>query len=191
MFCPKCGAQISDGEQFCPVCGAQVTASGTQQSYTQPQQSYAPPAYSQPGSQQQAYSQPGYAYSQPQAPVYDCGIQPRDIAVAIILSVVTCGIYGIVWMVRQVDEVNRVANDQGAMSGVVTWLLSAVTGGIYGWYWFYQAGKKMRYAKQVRNIPCDDNTEVLYLILAIFGLAIVNMALIQSDLNKMATPAAQ
>ncbi len=48
----------------------------------------------------------------------------------------------------------------------------------------------MRYAKQVRSMPAEDNTEILYLILAIFGFGIVNMCLIQSDLNKMATPAA-
>ena len=119
---------------------------------------------------------------------YDVGIQPRDIAVAIILSIVTCGIYNIYWFIKLVDDVNRAANDQSAFSGGVTWLLSLVTGGIYACYWYYQAGKKMAYAKQVRNMPVESNMEILYLVLAIFGLGIVNMALIQSDLNKMATP---
>ncbi|MBR5619367.1 MAG: DUF4234 domain-containing protein [Clostridia bacterium] len=117
-------------------------------------------------------------------------MQARDIAVAVILSIVTCGIYNIFWFIKMVDDVNRVSNDQNAQSGGITWLLTFITAGIYGVYWYYQAGKKMRYAKQVRNMPADDNTEVLYLVLALFGFGIVNMCLIQSDLNKMATPAA-
>ena len=180
MFCPNCGAQISETDKFCPVCGNAVEAASQPQPdprqpnfQSQPNPTYVPPTYAQP---------------QPHA--FDCGVQARDIAVAVILSIVTCGIYSIFWMIKQVDDVNRVANDQSAYSGGITWLLSFVTCGIYGWYWFYQAAKKMRYAKQVRNMPSDDNAEVLYLILAIFGFAIVDMCLIQSDLNKMATPAA-
>lgn len=192
MFCQNCGAQISDTDMFCSVCGKATaasesqTAAQSQQPETQQQQSYAPPAYSQ---FQQQSSQYGDNYSQ--QPVYfDCGIRTRDIALAIILSIVTCGIYNIIWFIKQVDDVNRAANDQGALSGGVTWLLMLVTGGIYGCFWYYQAGKKMTYAKQVRNMRTDSGTEILYLVLSIFGFGIINMCLIQSDLNKMATSAA-
>ena len=63
-----------------------------------------------------------------------------------------------------------------------------VTCGIYTLYWYYQAGKKISYAQQVRGMPVKDNLEILYLLLGLFGFGIVSMALIQSDLNKMATP---
>lgn len=202
MYCPNCGAQISETDKFCPSCGAAVAASAPQpepqpepqqpesqsrQTYAQSEQTYAQPeqTYAQ---QEPTYAQ--NAYTQPQPQFFDCGVQARDIAVAVILSIVTCGIYSIFWFVKMVDDVNRVSNDQSAYSGGVTWLLTFVTAGIYGWYWYYQAAKKMRYAKQVRNMPADDNTEILYLVLAIFGFGIVDMCLIQSDLNKMATPAA-
>lgn len=192
MFCPNCGAQIPETDKFCSACGFAVAStqpepeaqSDPQPEYTEPQQE-SQQAYAEP---QGAYVPPTYAQAQPT--FFDCGVQARDIAVAIILSIVTCGIYNIYWFVKMVDDVNRVSNDQGAFSGGVTWLLMFVTGGIYGWYWYYQAAKKMRYAKQVRNMPAEDNTEILYLILAIFGFGIVDMCLIQSDLNKMATPAA-
>ncbi len=197
MFCPNCGAQISENDKFCPGCGTAVAASAPQsEPQPEPQQTYAQPdpqqTYAQPDPQQ-TYAQPESAYVPPtyaQPQYFDCGVQARDIAVAVILSIVTCGIYGIFWFVKMVDDVNRVSNDQSAYSGGITWLLSFITGGIYGWYWYYQAAKKMRYAKQVRNMPAEDNTEILYLILAIFGFAIVDMCLIQADLNKMATPAA-
>ena len=208
MFCPNCGAQISETDKFCPACGNAI-AEAAPQPEAQPQQTYAQPeaqpqqTYAQPEPQpepQASYTQPEYAYAPPnysqpkqsyaQPVFYDCGVQARDIVVAVILSIVTCGIYSIFWTIKLVDDVNRVANDQSAYSGGITWLLMFVTGGIYGWYWYYQAAKKMQYAKQVRNMRTEDNTEILYLVLAIFGFAIVDMCLIQSDLNKMATPAA-
>ena len=201
MFCPNCGAQISETDKFCPSCGFSLAAA---QPETQPEaqpeaqpepQPEAQAAYTQPEpdpqpayTQQSSYVPPTYTQSQPT--FFDCGVQARDIAVAVILSIVTCGIYNIYWFIKMVDDVNRVSNDQNAQSGGITWLLTFITAGIYGVYWYYQAGKKMRYAKQVRNMPADDNTEVLYLVLALFGFGIVNMCLIQSDLNKMATPAA-
>ena len=74
-------------------------------------------------------------------------IRRRDLAVGIILSIVTCGIYGI--------------------------------------YWAYKMGQNLKMAKEARGLPADDRS-VIYLILAIFGLQIVNYALMQDDLNKMA-----
>ena len=36
-------------------------------------------------------------------------VQRKNIAVAIILSIVTCGIYGIIWFININDDVNRVS----------------------------------------------------------------------------------
>lgn len=197
MICSNCGTQFPDSAKFCPNCGTAVAQSDPEP-VSNPAPEPAPEPSPEPSAQQAYpnYTAPNQNTSGYQAytpytngtTFYDVGIQPRDIAVAIILSIVTCGIYNIYWFIKMVDDVNRAANDQSAFSGGVTWLLSFVTGGIYGCYWYYQAGKKMAYAKQVRNMPVDNSAEILYLILAIFGLGIVNMALIQSDLNKMATP---
>ena len=35
-------------------------------------------------------------------------IQQRNIALCIILSIVTCGIYGIIWFIKLTDETNMV-----------------------------------------------------------------------------------
>lgn len=47
-------------------------------------------------------------------------------------------------------------------------------------------GKTLYSAGAKRNVDVSDNS-VLYLILAIFGLSIVNYCVMQSDLNKFAT----
>ena len=112
-------------------------------------------------------------------------VQKRDIVVAIILSLVTCGIYGIYWFICLTNDSNKASGDYKT-SGGMAFLLTLVTCGIYGWYWYYQMGKKMVQAGANNGVAIEDNS-VLYLILGIFGLGIVDYCLIQSDLNKIAT----
>lgn len=177
-FCPKCGANIPDGTRFCSACGTQIGAApNPQQSYTQQ-----PYQAQQPYAQQAAYQQPQQPYGQP------AGIHfgQRNIAVAIILSIVTCGIYGIYWLVKLADETNEAAGEPNATSGGMVFLLSIVTCGIYMFYWLYKAGEKINNAKRMRGLVTDNSAGVIYLVLAIFGLSIVSYALIQSELNKIA-----
>ena len=117
-------------------------------------------------------------------------VQERNIAMCVILSIVTLGIYGIYWMIVMANDVNTVAEDQNGTSGVVVLLLSIVTCSIYYWYWSYQAGNKIYNAKQAKGIP-GDNQAVIYLILCVVGLSIVTECLIQNELNKFAAPSAQ
>ncbi len=111
-------------------------------------------------------------------------VQERNIVTAIILSIVTCGIYGIIWFINMVDDVNRICNDEkSSQSGGTVFLLSLVTCGIYSYVWLYQAGQRMFRAGQKYNVQIADNS-VIYLVLCIFGLGLVDYCLIQSDLNK-------
>ena len=111
-------------------------------------------------------------------------VQNRSIAVAIILSIITCGIYSIVWFVGMVNDVNRVCNDEkSSQGGGTVFLLTLITCGIYGLVWFYQAGGRMSRAGQKYGMTISDNG-VLYLVLMLFGLGIVDYCLLQSDLNQ-------
>jgi len=112
-------------------------------------------------------------------------IKRRDLVVAIILSIVTCGIYGIYWMICLNDDVNIIAQDASAMSGGTVFLLSLVTCGIYGWVWMYQMGTKLDDA-EMRNGRSSQSRGILYLILALFGFGIVSYALMQDTVNKYA-----
>lgn len=116
-------------------------------------------------------------------------LQERNIAVCIILSLVTCGIYGIYWMVCMANDLNTAAETPNDTSGGMVFLLSLITCGIYAFYWLYKAGGKLESAQQKRGLPSSNNG-VLYLILAILGLGIVNYCLIQNELNKLAAPQA-
>ena len=64
-------------------------------------------------------------------------IERRNIAVCIVLTLVTCGIYGIYWIVCLTNDVNTVSGDVNGTSGGMVVLLTIVTCGIYGIYWAY------------------------------------------------------
>lgn len=113
-------------------------------------------------------------------------IKERNIAVCIILTIITCGIYGIVWFVSMTDDMKYASGDQ-SLSGGMAFLLTLITCGIYGYFWAYKMGKAGAVAKANRGMSGDDNS-VLYLVLQILGLGIVNYCLIQNDLNHMVTP---
>ena len=112
-------------------------------------------------------------------------ISKRNIGVAVILSIVTCGIYGIYWFIVLTDDARSVSNDNTGASGGVAFLLTLVTCGIYGYYWAFKQGERIDNAKAMRGIPTNGNSNILYLILQIFGLGIVNYILIQDSLNKI------
>ena len=108
----------------------------------------------------------------------------RELVTAIILSLVTCGIYSIIWFIGLTDDAKTAAEDTSFPSGGLAFVLTLVTCGIYGIYWAYKIGELIKNAQIKRGMTPKDNA-VLYLILEIFGLNIVVMALAQNDLNDM------
>lgn len=105
-------------------------------------------------------------------------VQNRNIALCIVLSIITCGIYGLYWLVVLNDDVNLVSKEPNPTSGGMVLLLTIVTCGIYGWYWLYKQGEKLDRADG------GSSSGILYLVLGFVGLAIVSYALMQDRLNK-------
>ncbi|SJZ52964.1 protein of unknown function [Pilibacter termitis] len=105
-------------------------------------------------------------------------------ALVIILSLITCGIYYMYWLVVTHNDIRELIGDEEGFSGGMVLLLTIVTCGIYGYYWWYVTAKKMNVINEKAGLPVNDNA-VLYLVLAIFRLEIVNIAILQSELNKV------
>lgn len=113
-------------------------------------------------------------------------ITKREIVTAIILTIITCGIYGIYWFVKLNDEVNILCGDTSAPSGGTVFLLSLITCGIYEIYWSYKMGGKLdNYMAQRGELSSDRS--IIYLLLSIFGLDIITFALMQDTVNKAIT----
>lgn len=106
-------------------------------------------------------------------------IKERNIVTSIILSVVTCGLYGIYWVICLAREAVSVKDpaDSGILE-IVLMLFLPFLG-------FFMAEKKLAEGCAEKGIAHQDNS-VLYLILGLVGLGIVNYCMMQNDLNKIA-----
>lgn len=112
----------------------------------------------------------------------DRQIVERSIPLYIILTIITCGLFGIYWLIVMADDMNALANDGDNTSGALVFLLTLITCGIYGWFWVYKQGQRID-----RLNGTQANTGIIYIILNVVGLSIVTYALIQNELNKRAT----
>ena len=109
-------------------------------------------------------------------------MKQRSIPVCITLSLITCGIYSLYWMIVLTDDANRLSGRQRPSGGTAL-LLTIVTCGIYGYYWAYQMGEALYNAKAQRGIMASNNN-ILYLILEII-FPIIGWSLMQDEINKL------
>lgn len=110
----------------------------------------------------------------------------RSIALSIVLSIVTCGIYSIYWFVVLTDEINREKMEYaGELSGIACFLLALITCNIYGIYWAYKTGEKLDTIKAERGVPTGRDSNILYLILELLGFNVIVLALAQNEMNKL------
>lgn len=149
-FCVRCGVSKGKGSAYCPNCGRAVD----------------PEAVICVGC--------GVAIKR----MTPKNIEKRDLVKAIVLTIVTCGIYGIFWFVKLTDEMNAMTGRQNETSGGISFLLTLVTCGIYGIYWAYKMGEK------ADELSENSSNKILYLVLQLFGLGIVVYALSQDTINK-------
>lgn len=178
-YCPYCGTQNEDTASVCRECKKTLPDSG--QTNQNQQQEYRQEYHYQQNYQQQNYQgyngQPQYS-GQPAGG--QTGITSRNIALCVLFSIITCGIYSIYWMIMINDEVNALAGEPEATSGGMVFLFSLITCGIYGLYWLYKMGER---CDRIKGNPYG-NSGILFLILGIFGLSIISYCLIQDTINK-------
>ena len=113
-------------------------------------------------------------------------VEKKNIALCIVFTVLSCGLYGWYWLYCLAEDMNRLTGREGAMSGGFVLLLTVVTCGIYGWYWLYVSGEALDQYEISRGGMGGGHLGILYLLLGIFGFGIISYALMQSELNKYA-----
>ena len=103
----------------------------------------------------------------------------KSIDTVVILTIITCGIYGFWWMYNAHQELTRASGVTPTLSPVITLILaifvSPVGFGLFG----YDAARAM-------DKLCGKEGEhtVGYLVLGIF-LPIVQIAVVQNDINRL------
>lgn len=169
--CPRCNTECRNDAVFCHKCGYVLDQSMEKDKIDEKTEDQ------------------GVSREITPAPVINSGnggnrtsnIPNRNIALCVVLSIVTCGIYGIYWMIMLNDEINEAAEDYDALSGGLVFLLSIVTCGIYSIYWAYRMGQKVDKIDETSN----GNSAILYLVLSVLGLGIINFCFMQDALNGL------
>ncbi len=141
MFCPACGKEVSSEYTVCPFCGKPVNAPQPQQPVYQAQPQYTAPAVQ-----------------------LECN---RSWIKVLLLTMVTCGIYGIVVYYQMSEDVNTICTprDNKKMMNylVATILLGMVTCGIYPLVWMHQFCNRIGDNLRARNIPTDFSATTFWL----------------------------
>ena len=113
----------------------------------------------------------------------DLYFSKRSVGVSILLSIVTCGIYSLVWLYQLLTTLYRENNQPN--SAAVDIVLFIITCSLYGYYLMYKMGKMESAIHYKYGMPPKDDS-VLYLILGIFQLWIIVYAILQSNINSLA-----
>ena len=109
----------------------------------------------------------------------------KNIALCIVFSILTCGIYTWYWIVCLADGVNEVTGHSHATSGGLVLLFTLLTCGLYGLYWLYKSGDALDRLREEWG-RSKGHLGILYLLLSVLGLSIISYALMQSELNEYA-----
>lgn len=116
-------------------------------------------------------------------------MKKRSIASVIILSIITCGIYSLYWLVVTTNDIELALGEKSdgtCRSGGAALALSIVTCGIYTLYWYYKEAQRVQTLAEARGLRPSSTEGWVYILLCVFGLEIVAMALLQDELNRVA-----
>jgi hypothetical protein len=103
----------------------------------------------------------------------------RNIAVCLILSLVTCGIYNMYWQYAQMQSVNQMLNEE-RYSFWRWFLFTMLTCGIYHVYHEYRLSTDI--AKVLKREPSNEG--LIAILLSLFGFSFVVDAIQQSQINE-------
>lgn len=107
------------------------------------------------------------------------GFARRNVGSCIILTIMTCGIFGIIWLVKICKDLGRLHGDENPVgSEVLLYLLVP----FYSVYWGYEKGKQMFEDSQKRGGNLADRKYV-YLFMNLMFMQLFTLGFIQTQLN--------
>ena len=109
----------------------------------------------------------------------------HDVALGIILSLITCGIYNIYWNSLQFKTMNALLGREEY--NFWKWLLlTLITCGIFHVYYEYKMGSDLQAWLKDHGLEVSPNLALIGLGLSIFGLTVVADAVYQHEINRLA-----
>lgn len=196
MVCPSCGVENRDSAKFCTKCGTRLLRdSGDDAIDTGPYpsvfQQYHHLRHQEPSQARPPFIEPGlYPLTRsPEQPSTGYVGTERSIAWSLVLSLVTCGIYGFVWLHHIGNDLRKRLGRDDPHAGLDVFL-TILTCGLWGVYVAYKYPRMIDEAEQKAGLP-PSNLSLICLLLAIFslwkvyGLGLISLVLMQNQLNRL------
>lgn len=151
MFCGQCGKMVPEGVKFCPNCGASVVTNTTETN------NYA-----------ENNGSAGFTQNAGSANNSNCLFIPlnanRSFAEYFLLTAITGGIYGLVFMYGIIKDINTFCAGDGERD-YDFWsyfFLTIITCGIYHYYFFYKIGNRLaKNANRYRLATTEDGSSMV------------------------------
>jgi len=100
------------------------------------------------------------------------------------LTIVTCGIYGLIWFYAVGKDLRDNLGREDPNPGMDI-LLMFLTCGIWGIYMTYKYPTLINEMAQRRGLPVNESLPLISVLLGVFGLSIVSIAMMQAEMNKI------
>jgi hypothetical protein len=107
-----------------------------------------------------------------------------SIAIYLILTLITCGLFNLYWNYKQMEACNYLLKREDFR--FLHWLLlSIITCGIYHIYYQYKMGAAIVEIQRASNRDVFDSLPIISCLVTIFGLSIVVDCIHQHEINKI------
>jgi uncharacterized protein DUF4234 len=107
----------------------------------------------------------------------------REPVTILLLSLVTCGVYYLIWKYQTTEELRQASGDNSINPGLDL-ALTVLLCGIWGIYTDYRNAKKVFELAQRSGMQRSDQSTIV-LILDLFGLAIATPFILQGEFNAL------
>lgn len=94
-------------------------------------------------------------------------IKPRDLILPLILTFITCGIYGLCWMYQLTEEVHALSQKPRTPDGGTVVLYTILTCTFYFYYWLYKIGGELVELRQSNGLPPDSVSNRTYMYVTV------------------------
>ena len=110
-----------------------------------------------------------------------------NVAVHLILTIVTCGLFNLYWNYKQMQACNHMLGRQEFSFGL-WFLLTIITCGIYHVFYQYKMGMAIVELQRSRNRHVFGELPILSVIVTVMALSIIVDAIHQLEINKIVDP---
>jgi hypothetical protein len=140
-----------------------------------------PGGYGGPPAPYGGYPQPGPLA--PSGAVNLAAFTQREPLTILLLSVVTCGIYGLIWKYQTTEELRQASGDNN-INPMLDIVLTVLLCGLWGIYSDYRNAKKVHELARAAGLQRSDQSTIV-VVLWLFGLAFASGFILQGEYNAL------